>query len=141
MRFKTMASVAALALGACMVFAVPASAQVARGAPAIAATDDGLLQNVQYRRYYGGPYRPYPYRPYYRERRSDTGAAVAAGIIGLAAGAIIAGAASAPPPPPMRDARCGLGRLLLLEIPLVRSRERDLSRLRRTAPLLSVTRL
>jgi hypothetical protein len=99
MRFKTIAPLAALALGASMTFSAPVAAQVARGAPAIAATDDGLLQNVQYRRYYGGgPYRPYPYRPYYRERRSDAGAAVAAGIIGLAAGAIIAGAASAPPP-------------------------------------------
>jgi hypothetical protein len=54
------------------------------------------------------------YRPYYRERyyyRRDNGAAVAAGVAGLAAGALIAGAiasqsqaqASAPPPPGVVD--------------------------------------
>ena len=90
MRFSTMGALAASMLAACVAFAAPASAQVVRGAPAIAATNDGLLQNVQYyhRRYHRG------YRRHY-----DPGAAAAAGIIGLAAGAIIAGAAAAPPPP------------------------------------------
>jgi hypothetical protein len=51
---------------------------------------------TQYRRYYGGP-------RYYR--RGGNGGAVAAGVLGLAAGALIAGAIAnqaqaAPPPPP-----------------------------------------
>lgn len=56
----------------------------------------------QYRRYYGGP-RYYHGPRYYR--RGGNGAAVAAGVMGLAAGALIAGtianqAQAAPPPPP-----------------------------------------
>ena len=56
----------------------------------------------QYRRYYGGP-RYYHAPRYYR--RGGNGAAVAAGVAGLAAGALIAGAIAnqaqaAPPPPP-----------------------------------------
>jgi hypothetical protein len=60
---------------------------------------------TQYRRYYGRPYyaRPYYGRPYYRHH--NNGAAVAAGVAGLAAGALVAGAIAnqayaAPPPPP-----------------------------------------
>jgi hypothetical protein len=57
---------------------------------------------TQYRRYYG---RPYYGRPYYRHHHHGNGAAVAAGVAGLAAGALIAGAIAnqaqaAPPPPP-----------------------------------------
>lgn len=45
--------------------------------------------------YGGGPGYGYGYeRPYYRERRYDPGAAVAAGVVGLAAGAILSGALS-----------------------------------------------
>lgn len=57
--------------------------------------------NESYAQYYYG--RPYYGRPYYYRR--DNGAAVAAGVAGLAAGALIAGAianqaqAAAPPPP------------------------------------------
>lgn len=57
---------------------------------------------TQYRRYYGGP-RYYHGPRYYR--RGGNGGAVAAGVLGLAAGALIAGAIAnqaqaAPPPPP-----------------------------------------
>lgn len=57
---------------------------------------------TQYRRYYGGP-RYYHGPRYYR--RGGNGAAVAAGVAGLAAGALVAGAIvsqaqAAPPPPP-----------------------------------------
>ena len=62
----------------------PAQAQ-AVAAPAIAraATEIGSVDLVQYRRYHGG-------RTYYRGR-GNAGAAVGAGILGIAAGAIIAG--------------------------------------------------
>jgi hypothetical protein len=57
---------------------------------------------TQYRRYYGGP-RYYHGPRYYR--RGGNGGAVAAGVLGLAAGALVAGAIAnqaqaAPPPPP-----------------------------------------
>jgi hypothetical protein len=57
---------------------------------------------TQYRRYYGGP-RHYHGPRYYR--RGGNGGAVAAGVLGLAAGALVAGAIAnqaqaAPPPPP-----------------------------------------
>ncbi|EIM26180.1 BA14K-like protein [Microvirga lotononidis] len=57
---------------------------------------------TQYRRYYGGP-RYYNGPRYYR--RGGNGGAVAAGVLGLAAGALVAGAIAnqaqaAPPPPP-----------------------------------------
>lgn len=66
--------------------------------------------NESYAQYYyrRGYYRPRAYYPgpYYYHRR-DNGAAVAAGVAGLAAGALIAGAIAnqaqaeaAPPPPP-----------------------------------------
>jgi hypothetical protein len=64
---------------------------------------------TQWRRYPRGPryYGPRYYGPRYY-RRDNTGAAVAAGVAGVAAGALIAGAiansqaqaAAAPPPPP-----------------------------------------
>jgi hypothetical protein len=56
---------------------------------------------TQYRRYYGGP-RYYHGPRYYG--RGGNGGAVAAGVLGLAAGALVAGAianhAQAAPPPP-----------------------------------------
>jgi hypothetical protein len=63
---------------------------------------------VQYRRYYG---RPYYGRPYYGRRYYRRGDAVAAGVAGLAAGALIGGAIAsqqaAPPPPPYAVAPAG----------------------------------
>ncbi|MGE3149957.1 MAG: BA14K family protein [Pseudorhodoplanes sp.] len=92
MRFRIILPLAAV----CAVFSLtgPAAAQVGLGAAAIKMSDVGPLQSVQYRRYHRGGH-------YYRGHRRgyDPGAAVAAGIIGLAAGAIIAGA-TAPQPAP-----------------------------------------
>jgi hypothetical protein len=66
---------------------------------------DKAYPNESYAQYYRRGYRPY-YRDRYYYRR-DNGAAVAAGVAGLAAGALIAGAIAnqaqaqpaAPPPP------------------------------------------
>ena len=66
---------------------------------------DKAYPNETYAQYYRRGYRPY-YRDRYYYRR-DNGAAVAAGVAGLAAGALIAGAIAnqaqaqpaAPPPP------------------------------------------
>jgi hypothetical protein len=72
---------------------MPAAADVLESRPVSgiqqALPAEGYTQ--YYRRgYYGRPYygRPYYGRPYYR----DNGAAVAAGVAGVAAGALIAGA-------------------------------------------------
>lgn len=87
-------SAAVLATG---VFAIaPAQAQVARAPAGLVGAQDGLAQVVQYRR--GGYGRGYGYRGGYRRGGGfGPGAAIAGGIIGLAAGAAIAGAATAPP--------------------------------------------
>ncbi|MET0744476.1 MAG: BA14K family protein, partial [Microvirga sp.] len=75
--------------GACMLAAVPASAGATerpRSSPDVHQAYPGEAYAQYYRRgygYYGGG-------PYYYRR--DNGAAVAAGVAGLAAGALIAGA-------------------------------------------------
>ncbi len=78
--------IAALGIGILGAAAsMPASAQALRIDPAIASahvSEPGVMQ-VQYRRYYGGRYYG---------NRWNNGAAVGAGIAGLAAGAIIGGA-------------------------------------------------
>lgn len=88
---------------AMLVSALPASASPVqnRTLPQV----DQPYQNESYAQYYRRGYRPY-YRDRYYYRR-DNGAAVAAGVAGLAAGALIAGAIAnqaqaqpaAPPPP------------------------------------------
>ncbi|WP_114946815.1 BA14K family protein [Microvirga calopogonii] len=92
--------VTALVGAAVLVSALPASASPmqARPLPRI----DQAYPNESYAQYY----RPY-YRDGYYYRRGGNGAAVAAGVAGLAAGALIAGAIAnqaqaqpAVPPPP-----------------------------------------
>jgi hypothetical protein len=94
--------VTALVGTAVLVSALPATASPyqSRPLPQIEKT----YPNESYAQYYRRGYRPY-----YRERyyRRDNGSAVAAGVAGLAAGALIAGAIAsqaqaqpaAPPPP------------------------------------------
>jgi hypothetical protein len=84
--------IAALGIGVLGAAAsLPASAQALRVDTAVASVNTGKLgvTEVQYRRYYNGRY--YGRRGYYG-RHWDNGAAVGAGIAGLAAGAIIGGA-------------------------------------------------
>jgi len=97
--------VAALVGAAALVAAVPASAGSVenRALPSL----EKAYPNESYTQYYyrRGPYygpRYYPRGYYYRR---GSGAGVAAGVAGLAAGALIAGAIAsqaqaAPPPPP-----------------------------------------
>lgn len=103
MRKFVMAAVGA----AVLVSAVPATATPLQTRPL--PQIDQAYPNESYAQYYRRGYRPY-YRPYYGDRyyyRRDNGAAVAAGVAGLAAGALIAGAIAnqaqaqpaAPPPP------------------------------------------
>jgi len=99
--------VAALIGAATLASALPAGAETLpiRPLPDVqkAYPSESYAQYYYPRRGYYRPYgRPY-YRPYYRR---DNGAAVAAGVAGLAAGALIAGAIAnqaqaqpAPPPP------------------------------------------
>jgi len=107
MEFEMRKVVAALVGVATLVTALPAGAGSLQSRP---APDLQLVYpNESYAQYYyrRGPYygpRYYP-RPYYYRR--DNGGAVAAGVVGLAAGALIAGAIAnqaqaqaAPPPPP-----------------------------------------
>jgi len=82
--------------------ALPASAAPAQSRPL--PQIDQAYPNESYAQYYRRGYRPY-YRDRYYYRR-DNGAAVAAGVAGVAAGALIAGAIAnqaqarpAPPPP------------------------------------------
>ena len=90
---------AALAAGICFIaLAAPASAQAWRSGAAEFAQRNALVEQVQHRRRY--------YRGY--QRGYDPGAAVALGIIGLAAGAI-AGAALAPAPYGVAPAPYGVG--------------------------------
>ena len=96
--------------GVCMLAAVPAGAGATErpqsSLPDVHQAFPGESYTQYYRRGYG--YRGYGYYgggPYYYRR--DNGAAVAAGVAGLAAGALIAGAIAnqaqaqpaAPPPP------------------------------------------
>jgi hypothetical protein len=73
-----------------MPSAAEGSARPTRPAAQPTQPAEGYAQYYYRRGYYGGPYygRPYYGRPYYR----DNGAAVAAGVAGVAAGALIAGA-------------------------------------------------
>jgi hypothetical protein len=76
--------------------ALPARAQIARGGLATVAPATSMVEQVQYRHYHGGYYG--------HGGGGGAGAAIGAGILGLAAGAIIAGsAANAAPPPPQAD--------------------------------------
>lgn len=99
--------VMALAGAAVLVSALPASASPVQNRPL--PQIDQAYPNESYAQYYRRGYRPY-YRDRYYYRR-DNGSAVAAGVAGLAAGALIAGAIAnqaqaqpaAPPPPGMID--------------------------------------
>ena len=108
------------ALAGALLFAAPkkAEAQVSFGISVGHPGYYGPAYGYGYRPYYGGYYAPSPvyygprpyaygygyrpyyrgyYRPYYGYYDYDPGAAIAAGIVGLAAGAI-ASSAMAPPP-------------------------------------------
>ncbi|WP_230532902.1 BA14K family protein [Microvirga roseola] len=96
--------IGALLSAATLTAAMPAGAEPFQGRPL--PDVQKVYPNESYSQYYyRRGYRPYRYhpRPYYYRR--DSGAAVAAGVAGLAAGALIAGAIAnqaqaAPPPPP-----------------------------------------
>jgi hypothetical protein len=104
MEFDMRKIVAALVGAAVLASALPATAaplQKSRPLPQV----ENAYPNESYAQYYRRGYRPY-YRDRYYYRR-DNGAAVAAGVAGLAAGALIAGAIAnqaqaqpAVPPPP-----------------------------------------
>jgi hypothetical protein len=95
--------VMALAGAAVLVSALPAGATPVQERPL--PQIDQAYPNESYAQYYRRGYRPY-YRDRYYYRRGN-GSAVAAGVAGLAAGALIAGAIAnqaqaqpaAPPPP------------------------------------------
>jgi hypothetical protein len=95
--------ITALVGAALLVSAVPVHAAPIQGRPLPQV--EKAYPNESYSQYYRRGYRPY-YREGYYYRR-DNGAAVAAGVAGLAAGALIAGAIAsqaqaqpaAPPPP------------------------------------------
>jgi hypothetical protein len=102
-----MRKVAALLL-ALSVVGTPATQAGAAPAPSrqpdLTRVYPGESYSQYYPRYYHGP--RYYGRPYYYRRHRDYGGAVAAGVAGVAAGALIAGAIAnsqaqaAPPPPP-----------------------------------------
>jgi hypothetical protein len=81
-------SVTALVGAALLVSAVPVNATPLQSRPLPQV--EKAYPNESYAQYYRRGYRPY-YRERYYYRR-DNGAAVAAGVAGLAAGALIAGA-------------------------------------------------
>lgn len=90
--------IAAAAVAGAFVLAAPAdAAPLAPATAAVAAAgSQGLVENVQYRRYYGPRYG---YRGgYYGGYRYNRGAAVGAGIAAGAIGALAAGALLAPGP-------------------------------------------
>jgi anti-sigma factor RsiW len=97
--------VAGMAAAATLAMAVPADADPMQNRPLPSV--EQAYPNESYAQYYYR--RGYGPRPYYGRRyyyRDNGGAAVAAGVAGLAAGALIAGAiasqpqaAAAPPPP------------------------------------------
>ncbi|WP_262032209.1 BA14K family protein [Microvirga sp. Mcv34] len=94
--------VTALVGASVLLSALPAAASPmqARTLPRI----DQAYPNESYAQYYRRGYRPYYHDRYYY-RRGGNGAAVAAGVAGVAAGALIAGALAnqaqaAPPAPP-----------------------------------------
>lgn len=103
-------AIGALSLGATPLGAAPfaSSGLATTVASEKAATDDRLLVEVGHRDGHGHRYgdrdyrdryedRYYYGRPIHRQHRYDPGAAVAAGVIGLAAGAIISGALAPQP--------------------------------------------
>jgi BA14K-like protein len=96
---------AALVGAAMLAPALPASATPLQTRPLPQV--EQAYPNESYAQYYRRGYRPY-YRDRYYYRR-DNGAAVAAGVAGLAAGALIAGAIAsqaqpaAPQPPGITD--------------------------------------
>jgi hypothetical protein len=81
--------VTALVGAAVLVSALPASATPLQTRPL--PQIDKAYPNESYAQYYRRGYRPY-YRDRYYYRRGGNGAAVAAGVAGIAAGALIAGA-------------------------------------------------
>jgi len=93
--------VTALVGAAVLATALPVGAAQARSLPRV----EQAYPNESYAQYYRRGYRHYHPGPYYYRR--NNGAAVAAGVAGLAAGALIAGAIAsqaqaqpaAPPPP------------------------------------------
>jgi hypothetical protein len=100
-------SAAALALGVAVSTLTPLAPAAAQPAaqPDLTRVYPGESYVQYYERHYYAPrpyVRPYYGRPHYYRR--DNGAGVAAGVAGLAAGALIAGAiasqAATPPPPP-----------------------------------------
>jgi hypothetical protein len=102
-----MRKVAALLLGLSVVGtpATQANAGPApSGRPDLTRTYPGESYSQYYPRYYRGT--GYYGRPYYYRRHRDYNGAVAAGVAGIAAGALVAGALAnsqaqaAPPPPP-----------------------------------------
>jgi len=94
----------AAAVAGAFVLAAPANAApLAPATAAVAAAGTkGLVETVQYRRYYGGPRYGYRGGPRYGYRggyyRGGRGAAVGAGIAAGAIGALAAGALLAPGP-------------------------------------------
>ncbi|ACB95984.1 BA14K family protein [Beijerinckia indica] len=72
----------------------PAQAQALRNAITVSSSQNSLIEPVQYRRYRGGYYGGG-----YYGGGDVAGAAIAGGLLGLAAGAAIAGAANSAPPP------------------------------------------
>ena len=95
--FRTTMIAAAAVAGAFALAAPAAAAPLAPATAAIAtAGGQGLVETVQYRRYYGPRYG---YRGgYYGGYRYNRGAAVGAGIAAGAIGALAAGALLAPGP-------------------------------------------
>lgn len=91
---------------AVLVSALPAGAAPAQTRPLPQV--DQAYPNESYAQYYRRGYRPY-YGDRYYYRRNNNGAAVAAGVAGVAAGALIAGAIAnqaqpvAPQPPGVVD--------------------------------------
>jgi hypothetical protein len=107
MEFNMRKFVTTLVSATVLLSAIPASASPFQSRPA--PQIDTAYPNESYAQYYRRGYRPY-YRDRYYYRR-DNGAAVAAGVAGLAAGALIAGAIAsqaqaqpvAPQPPGIVD--------------------------------------
>jgi len=97
----------AVALGAAtLASALPASADTVQSRP-LPEVERAYPSESYSQYYYRRGYYRHGYRPYGGYYRRDNGSAVAAGVAGLAAGALIAGAIASqaqaepvPPPPP-----------------------------------------
>jgi hypothetical protein len=100
--------VTALVATAVLASVIPAAASPIQNRPMPQV--DKTYPNESYAQYYRRGYRP-PVRHHHHYYRRDNGSAVAAGVAGLAAGALIAGAIAsqaqaqpaAPPPPGIVD--------------------------------------